>query len=102
VTHPKIVDVLLTPLATQPRLAESTKSVEPHTVFIQSHCAQPRSEPPVLKIVVQVRSAVPGLEQQAILVADEFLQVLCNLLAQVDVTAGASVLRYVTMTGFLR
>ena len=60
--HPKIIEVVLAALAPEPCFAEPTKSMEAHTLFVESHRLEPRRKPALFKVVVQVWRAVSGLE----------------------------------------
>ena|ERR1700719_1157509 len=62
VTHPEIVNVFLTPLTPEPRLAKATEGMESHSLLINVHRLEVRRQPSLLQIVVQVRRAVSGLE----------------------------------------
>src|SRR3989442_13631670 len=84
--HPKIVDILLAPLTSQPRLAEAAEGVPAHAGFIKLHDFETFGEPSGFQVVVKVRRAVPGLEQQPLLAPDECSQVLCNWRAQINLS----------------
>jgi hypothetical protein len=78
VAHPEILDVLLASPPSQPGVPETAKGMPAHPRFVKLHGFEAFCKPTVFNVVVQVRRAVPGLEQQAILAAYEHSQVLCN------------------------
>ena len=57
-----------------------------HTRLIQSHLLEPRCQPAILDIVVEVRRTVPGGEQKSFPVSNKTLQELRNVRVQVNVT----------------
>ena len=69
VAHPEIVDVLLASLPSQPRVPETAKGMPAHPRFVKLHGLEAFCKPTFFNVIVQVRRAVPGLEQQAILAA---------------------------------
>jgi hypothetical protein len=66
-------------------LPETAKGMPAHPRFVKLHGFEAFCKPTFFNVVVQVRRAVPGLEQQAILAAYEHSQVLCNFRVQIDV-----------------
>ena len=85
VAHSEIPDVLLASPLSQPRVPETAKGMPAHPRFLKLHGFEAFCKPTFFNVVVQVRRAVPGLEQQAILAAYEHSQVLCNFRVQIDV-----------------
>ena len=75
---PEILDVLLASPPSQPRVPETAKGMPAHPLFVKLQGFEAFCKPPFFNVVVQVRRAVPGLEQQAIPAAYEHSQVLCN------------------------
>ena len=83
--NPEILDVLLASPPSQPRVPETAKGVPAHPRFVKLHGYEALCKPTFFNVVVQVRRAVPGLEEQAILAAYEHSQVLCNFRVQIEV-----------------
>ena len=69
VAHPEILDVLLASPPSQPGVPEAAKGMPAHPRFVNLHGLEAFCKPTFFDVVVQVRRAVPGLEQQAILAA---------------------------------
>jgi hypothetical protein len=85
VAHPEILDVLLASSPPQPRVPETAKGMPAHLRFVKLHGFEAFCKSTFFNVVVQVRRAVSGLEQQAILAAYEHSQVLYNFRVKIDV-----------------
>jgi hypothetical protein len=61
--NPEILDVLLASPPSQPCVPETAKGMPAHSPFVKLHGFEAFCKPTFFNVVVQVRRAVPGLEQ---------------------------------------